>query len=357
MHDDYQWPEYLWPLADVKRWIADVEPGSATIIGPTNIYNEKMWGVTAEFQSGGEAVVFKGCKLPIFAKRNVTEALLQRCCPEHVPALIAWQTLPQDETWTLHRAFQGQAVYRTGNFTHILGMARTLAQIQVQIAALSAAEKALLPHVAIDQIPDMLDHMIDVIDERYLGAWLADDEALLREFDLPSNILEWLDYFHPKVEKWTNELSAGDWPVAIDHVDLNTSNAAVDEHGHLLIFDWEEAVMSCPFFAIDRLLHDADDFEDDPARRQPMVGSLLLTPNQAAVRDAYLDVLPWHSRKERERAFDLAICLASIKTAYEGEVFNEAIGRENGSPTHAARCFGKAMHYWQALDQGRREEK
>ncbi len=357
MHNDYQWPEYLWPLADVKHWIADVELSSAVVVGPTKIYNEKLWGVTAEFHMGDEAVVFKGCKLPIFAQRGLTEALLQRHCPAYVPKLMAWQALPHDETWTLHRAFQGQAVYRIGDFAHILEMARTLAQIQVQIAELPDADKAPLPHVSLDQIPDMLDHMIDVVDERYLDVWFADDEALLREFDLPSNILEWLDYFYPKVAEWTKELIAGNWPIAIDHLDLNTSNAAVDEHGHLRIFDWEEAVMSSPFFSIDRLLHDADDFEDDPARRQPTAGPLLLTPNQAAIRNAYLDVLPWHSRAERERAFDLAICLAPIKTAYEGEVFNEAIRRENGSPSHAARCFGKAMHYWQALDQGRGEER
>ncbi len=191
--------------------------------------------------------------------------------------------------------------------------------------------------------------MIQRISSKYLDAWLADHAALLNEFALPANVLEWLEYFRPKVAQWTEELIDGDWPISIDHLDFNISNAVVQDTGQVLIFDWEEAVMSSPFFSISRLLYDADDFEDDPESIVRAEGQLLLTANQMAIRNAYIDAIPWHTRSKRTRAFDLAMCLAPIKTAYECEPFNDALGRENGLPVHAARCFGQALRFWNAM--------
>jgi hypothetical protein len=183
-----------------------------------------------------------------------------------------------------------------------------------------------------------------------LEAWLADDALLLNEYSLPSHVLEQIESFCPQVAEWTAELIDGDWPIAIDHVDFNISNAAVQENGRMIIFDWEEAVMSLPFFSIARLLDDADIFEDEPESLTRIEGRLLLTPNQMAIRNAYIEAIPWYTPLKRARAFDIAMCLAPIKTAYECEPFNLALGRVNGLPQLAAHCFGHALHFWHAMN-------
>ncbi|MEM7126939.1 MAG: GNAT family N-acetyltransferase [Chloroflexota bacterium] len=358
--NQFQWPDELWPLADVTNWIVSTSRNVSNFSGPTHIYNAKAWGVTAAFLLDDEEVVFKGCKLPLFEKRVETEEVLARHVPTLIPELLGTKRFPTGETWTLHRSFSAPDVEASGEFENILGMARTLAQLQAKVAKLPEAETATLnpapfgndrniDPTTIAQIPDMLNHMIQRIEETYLDAWHADDGWWLNEFDLPSNVLEQIIHFRPQVIRWAEELLSGEWPLSIDHLDYNIGNAAVQENGRILIFDWEETAISCPFFSIERLLHDADDFEDDPKIVPRMEGALRLTTNQMAVRNAYLDALPWKSRAERERAFDVAMCLAPIKTAYECEPFNEALGRQDGLPPHAARCFASALHYWQAM--------
>jgi hypothetical protein len=111
--------------------------------------------------------------------------------------------------------------------------------------------------------------------------------------------------------------------------------------------------MSSPFFSIDRLLSDADTFKDDPASIRQTEGQLRLTPNQMAIRNAYINAISWNTRPQRERAFDLAMCLAPVKSAYEGEPFNAALGREKGFPEYAAHYFGRALHFWRAMDDAK----
>lgn len=338
-----------WDLPGIQQWISDVLPNRPPVLGPTAIYNEKPWGMTVEFVAADKFVVFKGCKLPLFSKRGLVDELLSRCCPNAVPALLAWIEPQVGQTWTLYGKFNGLEVAKTGQTDRIIEMASVLARIQIEFANLPQTALATLPVTQVNEIPLMLEQLRSVIEDRYLAAWQADDEALLKQFDLSANILEWLDYFQPRVERWVHELVAGHWPLSIDHVDLNTSNAAILEDGRLFLLDWEEAQVGCPFFSIDRLLHDADDFEVSSPQQRPTQGRLPLTPNQMCIRDAYIDSIPWQARVDRERAFDLAMCLAPIKMAYEGELFNAAIGRANGSPEHAARCLAHALHRWQSM--------
>ena len=303
MQSAIPWHEHVWPLADVKSWILSAVPG-ANHVGDPKVLSPKQWGQTAEFKIDEKSVVFKGCELSLFAKRTETEVLLSRRCPDYVPMLLAWKVLPNQQTWTLYRAFKGPDVEQTKKFENILEMTWTLAAIQTIVAQQSPAEKAVLPQTPVEQIPKMLDHMIERIANGYLDAWLANDSELLNAFALPGNVLEEIRSFRPQVAEWTQEYLDGKWPISIDHVDFNISNAVVQENGEMLIFDREEAVMSSPFFSIDRLLDDADAFEDDPASILHTEGHLRLTPNQMAIRNAYINAIPWHTRPQRERAFD-----------------------------------------------------
>jgi hypothetical protein len=230
-------------------------------------------------------------------------------------------------------------------------MARTLATVQAIIAEQPMAAKAKLPETRIQDIPVMLDYMIVRIANNYIGSWLANDAKLMNKHALPINVIEQIDNFRPTVTQWTQEIIDGEWPVTIDHVDFNISNAAVQDNGKVLIYDWEEAVLGSPFFSIERLLDDADSFEDHPEGIPQDQGPFRLTANQMAIRNAYIDAIPWHTRSQRGRAFDLAMCLAPIKAVYEHvPKFKEAWGLEEGHPGYAAHCIGRALHRWKALD-------
>lgn len=356
--DTNQWPEQLWPLEDVYAWIQTNVRGMVSTEDPPLIYNKKQWGVAAAFACGDETFVFKSCKLPLFSHRVEMEQILARHCAEHVPELIASQLLPGGESWTLHRDHQGIEVADSNDFGNLLRMVRDLAAMQLTLATRAQRELTNLPHIRVQEIPAMLAPLIQRIETDYLAAWMADDGALLDEFELPTNVLDQLEYYRPHVERWAAELAAGDWPLSVDHVDFHTGNALIEKQSNaLLIFDWEEAGVSLPFFSLDRLLYDADDFEEDPQAVPQTEGPLRLSPNGMAVCNAYIDALPWHSRAQRERALWLALCLAPIKTAYEGELFNNALERTHGFAIHAARCIGRALYYWQAMREDEREKK
>ena len=67
------------------------------------------------------------------------------------------------------------------------------------------------------------------------------------------------------------------------------------------------------------------------------------------MRDAYLDALPWGDRPARERAFELAMALAPIKTAYEAMEYARALGYRQGTPFATAWALGRALPRWAAL--------
>ena len=46
------------------------------------------------------------------------------------------------------------------------------------------------------------------------------------------------------------------------------------------------------------------------------------------------------------------MCLAPVKSAYEGEPFNAALDRKHGFPDYAARYFARGLHFWSAMRIG-----
>jgi hypothetical protein len=119
--------------------------------------------------------------------------------------------------------------------------------------------------------------------------------------------------------------------------------------GGILIYDWEEANLSCPFFSLDRLLDDARPLHLRIGSPINTSDQLPYTPAELAVRSAYLAEIPWGNYAERERGFDLAMCLGPIKTAYEAIGLAEALGWEEGSPHILAWALGRALPRWRAI--------
>jgi len=359
--DEHRWPDDLLDAAAVRAWIAAVLPGTREVAGPLYVHQAKEWGVTASFAASNDAgvreVIFKAGLLRLFADAPRIAALLTRVCPNAVPQLLAWE--PHGEgSWSLFATFEGQSIEELENQQALQQMARTLAHIQATVAALPQEERAPLPRLALRLLPRLYETVLREVRERSLAYWADEGRELAEQFNLPADILAQMERFQPHIAAWTDELVAGSWPESLDHVDLHAGNAILRSDGGILIYDWEEANLSCPFFSLDRLLDDARDLESlessespDESQAQPTAtpGGIPYTPAERALRDAYLAALPWGTPASRERAFDLALCLAPIKTAYESVILAETLGWEEGSPHLIAWALGRALPRWRAL--------
>jgi hypothetical protein len=354
---EHIWPEALVGAAEVRRWIAAVLPGQPEVVGPIQVMQAKEWGVTASFTavvaaaSGraahGREVIFKAGALPLFAGAPRIAEMLSHCCPGLVPHVLAWEERGR-QTWTLFAPFEGTLVAALHALEPLLTMARTLARIQTAVATLPNGELDGRPRSAVEAIPGWLDEMIEDVRERQLGYWQGEGREIAEQLALPSDVLDRLAAVRPRVAAWTVELLAGGWPESIDHVDLHWENAVVKPDGGILIFDWEEAALSCPFFSLDRLLNDARELDLGAAAAwDGHTGGPLYTDSELALRDAYLDALPWGTRAEREWAFELAMRLAPIKTAHEGLVFAQALGWREGAPFVTAWALARALSRWE----------
>ena len=344
-YDEHSWRDDLLNQEGAREWIAAVLPEITQVVGPVYVHQAKEWGITASFlvtdQIGEHEVIFKAQWLRLFAGAAKIAELLGRFCPGKVPHLLAWEP-HGDGAWSLFAAFEGQPIDTLGELCEA---ARTLAEIQTTVAALPDAERAAVPRVATRIIPRLYEAVLRDVRERQLSFFEGEGSSLAKQFGVPPDVVARMERFRPYIAGWTDELLSGHWPDSLDHVDLHTGNIIRKPAGGIMIYDWEEANLSCPFFSLDRLLDDARELEE-PASTP---GSLLYTAAERAVRDAYLAALPWGDATGRERGFDLAMCLAPIKTAYEGMVFAETLGWEEGSPHITAWALGRALPRWWAM--------
>ena len=338
--NEHAWPDERMDAADVRGWIAHALPRRQHVSGPLEVYQAKEWGVTARFSvapvTGEPAreVVFKANQLPLFRDAPYVESLLSRHCPGAVPEVLAWEWLG-DGTWMLYTAFSGVSAAATQDMAPLLGMARILAAIQTRIAALPQAELSALPRVPLRDFPSMFEAVLADVRARYLTFWHGEGAELAAQFSLPEDIDDLMESFRDWVGRWVYELEAGDWPLSLDHVDLQADNAVLQPNGDILIYDWEEANLSCPFFSLDRLLDDARELSGENGERQ--------------LRAAYLDALPWGMRAARERALDLALCLSPLKHAHEAMRLADALGWSEGAPHICAWALARALPRWQLI--------
>ena len=349
------WPDELLDVAAVRAWIGEVLPGRPEANGPTAVYKRRSWGVTARFAVGADPaptlpgeVIFKATHLSRFAHAPRLYALLARHVPAHSPDLLAWRET-DDGGWMLFRPFEGHTLDQLRGTDPLIDLARTIAHVQTTLATLPTGETDFAPRVPIERVPALLDELLPVIEGRYLPRWAMDGEQ--NPMAVPLDVLQRLALFRPRLDAWAAELAAGPWPLAVDHVDLHDTNAVREPDGRVVIFDWEEAGWSCPFFSLDRLLIEAwtrADPSGDDLWDRPAANGAPLNSGEVAVRDAYLDALPWGTPAERRRAFDLALSLAPVKTAHEAQAYADALGW-SGLPDPVGFCLVRALRRWERM--------
>ena len=358
--NEQQWPSHLPDADKAREWIASVLPGHSEIVGPTTIYAAYDLPpdvrVTARFQVTGQQaqplfdVVFRANHFPLLASSARVHAFLARHCRGVVPEVLAWQEVGGG-SYLLYRAFEGQVVEKTHSWDALIETARTLAQIQAAVAIAPEQEKADLLCLPVEQIPTLFAEMLGNIRARYTTVWAADDGTLSQWMPFASSeVLVRLEPVQAQVEEWSQELVSGPWPVTIVHGDLHTGNAIVLPDGSVLIFDWDDAVLSHPFLSVERLLVGA--WQMDTNGGPGPWGYATETPSQAAVRDAYLDTVAWGTQGERERAFDIAMCLAVIKEMHHEWQWAEIMGWKDGNPEWTAQLVSRL---WQHVERVKNE--
>lgn len=325
--------------------MSEVLPGHPEVAGPVEVYRANDYGVTARFSvaSGplaGKGVVLKANFLPTTFTATMPYELLNRCYAGDTPKLLAAVDEP-GRRWMLFQVFHGQSVRAAGTLEAICSMAETMAHIQARIAALPRSEKARLPRLDVLEIPRMFVDVLSHVRETYAPLWAADASDMTSEKAIPQGFGERLERFVPRIAEWAKVLSAAGWPDSLDHVDLHANNGVLQPDGRVLIFDWEEAVLGCPFFSIDKLLADAEE----------TASPLHSAEREAMVRRAYLDALPWKTREERGRALEVALCLGPIRYAWEDARFAEAVGWPVAAVAAVtAEWLVRALRRWEARE-------
>jgi hypothetical protein len=337
------WPSRLLSVVHVRRWIAaTLSPshGRVAVAGPVEVYSRKgnPWNVTARFavraRTGPEeAVVFKAVLLPPYFYLPRVERLLMRACPEHVPELVAAEVLDEPtfadprprsrwapvvirtqrgRLYALYRPFTGIPVSKSERPEDVVELARTLARIQVAVAAQPETEQTGIPRVPPASVATQYEAWVRYVQDYHLPRWESGKGSFPQEIGDPRSVLQRLQRLQGKVSGWAKELEDGGWPLSIDHTDFHHGNAVVQADGRIVVFDWVEAVLSSPFFSLDELLWRLGERADE-------------------VRDAYLDALPWQTRARRGRALELGARLSAVKNDYNAVARWEAFGRPGGS--------------------------
>jgi hypothetical protein len=364
--DEADWPELAWPatLVDaeaVRTWIASTLGGGQRrlrVVGPLQVHQAKPWGVTASFAILGDEpdqageVIFKACLLPLFANAPALYELLTRRSPGATPALLAWAAPRAGHTWSLFAPIDGRGVEEIRTAEALVATAQAFAGIQAACAEATAEERSRLPSMPVERLPELFEAVLHYLADRQVPLWRGRGQRLARRYHLPSDAVERLAVHRTNVARWTAELlttMALGIPSSLDHVDLHWGNAIRQSDGAVVIFDWEEATLSYPFFSLDRLLNDARELDlGEEIAWSHHAGAPPYTPNELLLRDAYLDALPWGSRADRARGFEVAMLLAPVKAAYEGLVFADALGWGSEPSLAAAWSVSRMLARWPA---------
>lgn len=274
------WPsEFGVSVATAADWVGGVVGTPAQI---RQVLRNKLWGCTASFAAGEDHVVLKIASPPLFPNAHLAHDAAHVAAPDAVPELLRWEKR-DGQCWSLFRFVEG-APARTFGADAVLGVVDVVAGIQRRIAGELPVGVSVVPAGAVAALLTGLD-------------------------DQPSSIVGALDEKRDALARWGEELDSL-VPLSLDHVDLHLGNALRATAGTFVVLDWEEAVVSCPLFSLERLRIDADDHGI-----------------AALAERAYLHrLLPDLDEGAQRRAIGLARVLAPLKLAYEARTFARGLG-------------------------------
>jgi hypothetical protein len=351
-NDEATWPANVLSITEAQSWISGVLPGNPEVSGPTKVYAAKDdFGVTARFsvRPEGEDVVLKANVYSGFNGAAFAFDVLSRHCPGNVPAVIAWQD-DEGRSRILTRPFEGQALSALRSTAALQEMAGTVGRIQATIAVLPRMETARVPSVPVKRIITLFDELLEDVEANQTTVWVAGNQKLSEALRFPAEELpSRLRTLRPEVVDWVEELHAQDWPSTICHGDLHADNAVLQKDGRVLVYDWEDAFLSCPFMCLERLLVQAWNWDAGGDSVGPW-GYVAGTAGQVAVQDAYVDALPFGKTASRRRACAVAMCLAVIREAYAEWQWALSLGWPDGNPEWTAQLMNRLLQHRDMID-------
>jgi hypothetical protein len=340
-------------LDAVPTFIREALPNVQSLRGPTNVYamydegpdrRSTLRYVTDDPEHS--EVVVKVNHYSFLSGSAAAHRLVSRCSPTKVPKVLAI-----DESGPgcliLFAIFEGRSLDSFPGTEPLQELARTLGKIQVACSVASADEPGLETILPAD-LPRLFDESMANIEEHF-GAWQSDEGKIEKAMGFPGHeVLERLKPLRSNVERWVEVLEEPKVSLSIDHGDCHGGNSTVLNDGTVLIFDWENACRSHPFFSMEKVL--TTGWGLDTGNSGGPWGYVRGTPTQDEVKRAYLAEFG-PTEPPLDRAFDAAMCLAVIKEMHHEMEWARRCGWKDLNPEWTAQLVNRLFEHIRVSDQ------
>ncbi|KGX91876.1 phosphotransferase [Pontibacillus marinus] len=340
-----KWNEENVSLEEVRGWIQKAT-NSPHVTGPTEIYRSNDWGITAMFQ-GDQDYVCKIAFLPLFQTSPGIYTFLNSLESPHVPHTVKAENI-NGQTWLLFTPFEGKVDNKTYTINDIVKTARTLALLQNQAAQKDEHD---IPVNSVEDVEAECLHFISEVQERYQNEYKQNSQLISKNMNVEQIELEWLaqdetyTYLKERIKEACRVLAQYPLPLSLYHLDLHIGNVATLDNGERLIFDWEEAVITIPFFSIHKLLQNAKKTNLDRDETGETGEYLRWTENESLVIQAYLQALNLPlSYEEAHKLLNISMSIVPIFYAAMSFQFIKQVGWENNAAGMLAEDILLAFH-------------
>jgi hypothetical protein len=136
--------------------------------------------------------------------------------------------------------------------------------------------------------------------------------------------------------------------LSIDHGDCHSGNATLTADGSVLLFDWENACRSHPFFSMEKVL--TAGWGLDTGNSGGPWGYVRNTPTQDELKLAYLGEFG-RLTPVLDRAFDAAMCLAVIKEMHHEMEWARRCGWQDLNPEWTAQLINRLFKHVEVYDR------
>lgn len=345
MQNKKTWREDLVKVSDAKQWIVSNISDADSVDGPIEVFRSNDWGMTALLKvnktNGFIEVVLKIGFLPLFKTSPSIYQSLEELNSNHVVSYITGQ-IKESQTWLLFEKFDGEQVREFDNYELISEMAVTMARLQVDFRNLSEKVKRDIPAYDYQKLKRTLEEYISRAVDEFAPVWNSEAHQLNENFNLSIENLEAISKQEnlKKMIEVSNEvcdkLAQLNAPLSIYHIDFHTNNASLSEKGEILLYDFEEAVITNPFFVLDKLLYEVSDIEKDTN----LVNlHIQWTPAQRELMNTYLEEFKDIDESLKLKMFDLAMIVSPLLYGYLGTFFLKQVGWEKSMPGYMAESF------------------
>lgn len=309
------WPLTKITLEELRQHILDALPNATKATGPVEIFAKYNDGpdqrMTASFETDDPdqpLVVAKICFFPLLVNTAIAHEVVSKSSRGFAPKVLANIALEGGSLLVL-AAFDGKLVSSLGR-QPVLESARALARVQVSVSAAHKKSPGL-KETKLSDFPGLLSDCLAAMRENE-AAWTTDEKGKFKQaLGFPAaKAIETLEAFTEMVPVWIKQLEAAKVPNSIEHGDCHADNAIRQANGNIMIFDWENATWSHPFFSAEMLMTSAWAL-DEGAEGGPW-GYIRDTATQDLLADAYLGLFEGDKAVLRT-AFNSAMCLAIIK--------------------------------------------